>query len=61
MYGPVIRAIIDDHWLLLDELNLASQPVLEGLNSLLDHRREIYVPEVNQVFKCNKGFKLFGA
>ena len=28
-------------WVLLDELNLASQTVLEGLNAVLDHRAEV--------------------
>ena len=40
--GPLLSALRDGHWVLLDELNLASQAVLEGLNSLLDHRG--YVP-----------------
>ncbi|CAL6107242.1 Midasin [Hexamita inflata] len=61
IFGPVTRAIINDQWLLLDELNLASQSVLEGLNSLLDHRKELYIPEVNQIFKCGNNFRLFGA
>ena len=28
-------------WVLLDELNLAGQTVLEGLNAVLDHRAEV--------------------
>jgi len=48
-------------WVLLDELNLACQSVLEGLNALLDHRGEIFVPELNTVVKCSPGFRLFGA
>jgi midasin len=31
-------------------LNLANQSVLEGLNACLDHRGEIYVPELNRTF-----------
>ncbi|CAG0889502.1 unnamed protein product [Darwinula stevensoni] len=31
-------------------LNLASQSVLEGLNACLDHRGEIYIPELGQTF-----------
>ena len=30
-------------WVLLDEMNLASQSVLEGLNACLDHRGEAYI------------------
>ena len=37
-------------WILLDELNLATQSVLEGLNACLDHRGEIYVPELDRTF-----------
>lgn len=29
------------------ELNLASQSVLEALNAVLDHRGEVFVPELN--------------
>ncbi len=36
--GPLLSALKAGHWVLLDELNLAGQSVLEGLNALLDHR-----------------------
>ena len=32
------------------QLNLASQSVLEGLNACLDHRAEVYVPELGKTF-----------
>lgn len=32
------------------QLNLASQSVLEGLNACLDHRGEVFVPELNRTF-----------
>ena len=32
------------------QLNLASQSVLEGLNACLDHRGEVYVPELSKTF-----------
>ncbi|EFJ44763.1 hypothetical protein VOLCADRAFT_121252, partial [Volvox carteri f. nagariensis] len=38
--GPLLGALRAGHWVLLDELNLAGQSVLEGLNALLDHRSE---------------------
>ena len=38
------------HWILLDELNLANQSVLEGLNACLDHRGEVYIPELDKTF-----------
>jgi midasin len=46
--GPLLSALRSGAWVLLDELNLAPQAVLEGLNALLDHRREVYVPELDQ-------------
>ncbi len=45
--------------MLLDELNLAPQSVLEGLNSCLDHRTTIYIPELNHTFECPKEFRIF--
>ncbi|GFH15699.1 uncharacterized protein HaLaN_11975 [Haematococcus lacustris] len=38
--GALLGALKAGHWVLLDELNLAGQSVLEGLNALLDHRAE---------------------
>ena len=58
--GPLLRALKDNSWVVLDELNLATQSVLEGLNACLDHRGEIYVPELDRTFKCEPGnFRLF--
>jgi midasin len=41
--GPLLEALRQGAWVLLDELNLASQSVLEGLNAVLDHREEVCV------------------
>jgi len=51
----------DGAWILLDELNLAGQSILEGLNALLDHRGEIFIPELNKCVTYKPGFRLFGA
>ena len=59
--GPLLQAIKSGAWVLLDELNLANQTVLEGLNALLDHRAEVFIPELNATFKCVGGFRIFGA
>lgn len=59
--APFLQAMQKGEWVLLDEMNLASQSVLEGLNACLDHRGEIYVSELDQVFKCHPNFKLFAA
>lgn len=37
------------------QLNLASQSVLEGLNACLDHRGEVYIPELGRTFQVQKG------
>ncbi|KAI2613278.1 midasin [Hypoxylon sp. NC1633] len=54
-------AMQNGEWVLLDEMNLASQSVLEGLNACLDHRGEVYVSELDQVFKRHPDFRLFAA
>ena len=59
--GPLLRAIRSGAWVLLDELNLANQSVLEGLNSVLDHRAEVFIPELGTAYRCAPGFRLFAA
>ena len=59
--GALLKAIKNGHWVLLDELNLASQSVLEGLNSCLDHRANVYIPELGQTFACPPTFRIFAA
>ena len=49
MDGPVLRAIKAGEWVLLDEMNLASQSILEGLNACFDHRRILYIAELNRL------------
>lgn len=36
--GSMIRYLEEGHWVILDEVNLCSQSVIEGLNSILDYR-----------------------
>jgi midasin len=45
--GPLLKAIKEGHWFLIDEMNLASQSILEGLNAVLDHRKTVFIPELN--------------
>jgi midasin len=49
--GPVLKAIKHGAWLLLDEMNLASQSILEALNSCFDFRNELYIAELNRRFE----------
>ena len=58
--GPLLVALKEGHWVILDELNLASQPVLEGLNSAFDHRGELFIPELNKTFDIgSRGTRFF--
>lgn len=59
--GVFLRALKAGDWVLLDELNLASQSVLEGLNSCLDHRGTVYIPELDREFECPPTFRVFAA
>ncbi|XP_077240383.1 midasin-like protein isoform X2 [Tasmannia lanceolata] len=57
--GILLQALKNGSWVLLDELNLAPQSVLEGLNAILDHRAEVYIPEIGTKFKCPPSFRVF--
>lgn len=59
--APFLRAMQQGEWVLLDEMNLASQSVLEGLNACLDHRGEVFIPELGQSFSKHPDFRLFAA
>ncbi|KAL7420043.1 AAA ATPase midasin [Cryptotrichosporon argae] len=48
-------------WVLLDEMNLASQTVLEGLNAVLDHRGTVFIPELGRSFDRHPAFRVFAA
>ncbi|CAA3030253.1 Midasin [Olea europaea subsp. europaea] len=57
--GILLQALKKGSWVLLDELNLAPQSVLEGLNAILDHRAEVFIPELCRSFKCPTSFRVF--
>ncbi|XP_050076078.1 midasin [Anopheles maculipalpis] len=61
--GPLLAALKArrNTWILLDELNLAPQSVLEGLNAILDHRGEVYIAELNKTFHLGKRTRIFAA
>jgi len=59
--GVLIQAMKEGSWILLDELNMATQTVLEGLNSVLDHRGSIYLPELDKTIVKHPSFRLFAA
>lgn len=57
--GALLQALKAGDWVLLDEMNLASQSVLEGLNACLDHRATVFVPELGRSFACPPTFRVF--
>lgn len=59
--APFLKAMKEGDWVLLDEMNLASQSVLEGLNAVLDHRGEVYISELDQTFHKHPDFRVFAA
>ena len=59
--GPFLSAIQNGDWILLDEINLASQSILEGLNAILDHRGEAYIPELDRSFRVHPDTRIFAA
>ncbi|GAB4842594.1 hypothetical protein Ancab_012570 [Ancistrocladus abbreviatus] len=54
--GILLQALKEGSWILLDELNLAPQ---SGLNAILDHRAEVFIPELGLSFKCPPSFRVF--
>ncbi len=56
-----LRAMREGHWVLLDEMNLAPQAVLEGLNAVLDHRGTVFIPELGRTFERHPSFRIFAA
>ncbi|SCZ88717.1 BZ3500_MvSof-1268-A1-R1_Chr2-1g04590 [Microbotryum saponariae] len=59
--APFLAAMQAGDWVLLDEMNLASQSILEGLNSSLDHRGAVYIPELDRTFVRHPDFRIFAA
>jgi midasin (ATPase involved in ribosome maturation) len=57
--GIFLTAMKQGYWVLLDELNLAPQNVLEGLNACFDHRSEVFLPEIGQTIHCSSSFRVF--
>ncbi|RYH29633.1 hypothetical protein EON65_07835 [archaeon] len=59
--GTLLKAMKEGSWVLLDELNLAPQTVLEGLNACFDHREQVYLPDIGQTVQCSPSFRVFTA
>ena len=57
--GPLVKAVKNGYFLVLDELNLAPSEVLEALNRLLDDNQELFISETQTTLKPHKNFRLF--
>ncbi|KRZ44564.1 Midasin [Trichinella pseudospiralis] len=57
--GPLVKAMRNGHWIILDELNLADSDVLESLNRVLDDNRELFIMETQEVVKAHPNFQIF--
>ena len=57
--APFLEAMQKGEWVLLDEMNLAPQAVLEGLNACFDHRGEVYISELDRTFTRHPNFAVF--
>ena len=57
--GPFLNAMEQGQWILLDELNLASQSILEGLNAVFDYRNQVFIPELNRTFSLHPDTRIF--
>ena len=57
--GPLVTAVRNGHWVVLDELNLAPSEVLEMLNRLLDDNRELMIPDTQEIIKPHPDFAIF--
>lgn len=56
-----LHALKTGEWVLLDEMNLASQQVLEGLNACLDYRGSVFIPELGRTYIRHPDFRVFAA
>ncbi|KNZ54416.1 hypothetical protein VP01_2954g3, partial [Puccinia sorghi] len=46
-----LDALQKGDWILLDEMTLAPQTILKGLNCCLDHQGTVYISQIDQTFK----------
>lgn len=56
--SEVVQGLREGMWIILDEINLCTQSVIEGLNSVLDYRRKLFTAEVS--VDVHKETRIFG-
>ena len=57
--GVLLTAMKHGDWIIIDEMNLANQSILEGLNSILDEKQSLFIPELNEEIKAHPEFQIF--
>ena len=57
--GVLLTAMKNGDWIIIDEMNLANQSILEGLNSVLDDKKCLFIPELNIEIKAHPDFQIF--
>ena len=57
--GVLLTAMKNGDWIIIDEMNLANQSILEGLNSILDEKQCLFIPELNLEIKAHPQFQIF--
>ena len=57
--GVLLTAMKNGDWIIIDEMNLANQSILEGLNSVLDSSQCLFVPELNLEINAHPDFQIF--
>ncbi len=58
MDGPLTQAVKGGYIIYLDEIAEARPDVIVAIHSLTDHRRELYVDKLGEVYMAAKGFML---
>ena len=53
--GPLVEAMKGGHLLLIDEINMASDSVLERLNSVLEPEKTLTISELNVCIESQDG------
>lgn len=59
--GSVTKAMINGHFLYIDEINMAKPETLPILNGVLDYRRSITNPFTQEFIQAKKGFGVIAA
>ncbi|KAJ0395768.1 hypothetical protein ATCC90586_008727 [Pythium insidiosum] len=62
--GVLVKALREGHWVLLDEINLASSDTLERISTLLEHDKSAFSLTERgdvEIIRPHPNFRLFGA